>query len=93
MSDQIPIWIMLQASRQLYAKGEIRKRGEKNKDAMKQLTGQTHESQKLRPEDVAVFEEDEEQEEHEGMGQSRGQGITEQGRQVQDHVRGVSGNL
>ena len=47
MSDQIPIWIMLQASRQLYGEGELRKLGQKNKEVMKQMTGQTHESQVL----------------------------------------------
>ena len=74
---------MLQASRQLYGETEVRRKGDKNEDAMKQMSGQTHESQvcKNHNEDWQVGDEaPEEDEKNEGLGQTRGQGITEQGR-------------
>ena len=80
MSDQVPFWVMIQASRQLYAEGELRKLGQKNKDPpLRQMTGQTHASQKLRIEDEDWHEADEPVG-HEGMDQARGQGISEQDR-------------
>ena len=79
MADQVPFWVMLSAQRQLYAESERRTKSQKNEHALRQLTGQTHMSQKvsksLDNEDDDMQDEDEKAQET--LGQMRGSGISE----------------
>ena len=79
-SDQVPLWVMLSASRQLYGQNEYRAKIQKNKNPELQMSGQTKMSQKIGVQDADMDEEDEPKDDNDGMAQSRGQGITEQDR-------------
>ena len=61
-------------------RGSLRDLSRSDQDVLRQMTGQTHDSQHVRIEDENWHEAEEPATTHEDMGQARGQGITEQSR-------------